>query len=145
MHVLLIHDDDSLRGALTMMLRPVGVEVIPVNVDEAPGVLERRGSDVVVVDIPALPDATLDALRTLRSRWQGAMVLALVSKDLDRETREAVVRAAGSCRLLRRPLTQGQLVRAVQEAAALAEKCAPATRTPTRIGGLLDELELIGA
>jgi DNA-binding NtrC family response regulator len=140
MQVLLVHDDDSLLGALRMVLTGSSDDdVIAVATDAALGVASRRGVDVLVIDAGKTPEASAALIRAMRHRWPGAMVLVLLAVGTTPAAREALAKAAGTCRFLRRPFSTRAFATAVRELGEMAARCEQRSRAPLHRESLLDE------
>jgi CheY-like chemotaxis protein len=112
-HVLVVEDDDSLRGAMVRCLRKAGYEVTPAATGaEAVQKARTLRPDAVVMDV-ILPDAGgLGIARTLRCQRELESVPVLFTTALSLPTiREALAPAP----VLFKLFTRRQLVALVEE------------------------------
>ena len=117
--VLLIDDDEDLRGIVSSGLRALGYDVTALG-DGRSGLEALRSSrpDVLVVDF-AMPEMTgADVAKEARELWPGLpVVLASGYSDTD-----VIERAIGkNARLLRKPFGIDELLKAVTEASDLSK------------------------
>jgi DNA-binding response OmpR family regulator len=139
MRTLVVHEDESVRGALEMILAAAEHEVLAVDGASAHDVIARCGADVVVVDSGPEPQSRVELIRGIREQWPGTMVLVLLAPKAVPADKTALGRAAGTCRFLQRPFNQKQLLYAVAELARMAERTEAKSRTPAYQPGLLND------
>lgn len=115
--VLLIDDDDVLRGALLAVLADAGYEVADAPDGSAGLRLYReRGADLVIVDI-FMPEVDgLEVIRALRVDASRPRIIAMSgggrAENLDTLT---VAASLGAARTLRKPFTPRDLLDAVRD------------------------------
>lgn len=126
MNLLLVHDDENVRGALSLMLGRGEHNLVASSTANALPIAQRFGAKVVIVDITldALKlESTLGLLREFKRQALTTVVVALVPKMLPVEVTRQITGAAGLVRWLKRPFLQLDLHKAVQDAGAIALLC----------------------
>lgn len=121
--VLLVEDNDAIRGAFTILLEESGYRVVPAP-DGAAAIRlagEQR-PDLVILDL-GLPDVSgLEVARTLRSRPEtaGTPIVALTGQALDTKRDESL--ASGCSIYLTKPIDTHELLRIIGEYAAVGQE-----------------------
>ena len=116
--ILLAEDDVFSRDNLAEFLaRITGELLVAETVDEAPGLLDGSGADVVLVGLSGDGLAGAEAVRRIRERHPWAVVFALV--DPDRRGLLDVALELEADRLLARPVLPDTLLAALARAASI--------------------------
>lgn len=114
--VLVIEDEPNITEAISFFLSRDGWEVFThSNGRNATEAVERRGPDLLILDVMLPGKSGYEILRELRAdaRWQGLPVLILTARgqEKDRET----ARAAGASRFMTKPFSNTEILEAVRE------------------------------
>jgi CheY-like chemotaxis protein len=109
--VLLVEDNEAIRGAFSILLQESGYDVFSAaSGAEALEVAGARGPHLILLDL-GLPDMSgLDVARALRARddHRSTPIIALTGRAL--ETDEEACRAAGCTDYLTKPINTEQLL-----------------------------------
>ena len=109
--VLLVEDNEAIRGAFTILLQESGYDVLAAaSGAEALEAADTRGPHLILLDL-GLPDMSgLEVARALRARdeHRDTPIIALTGRAL--ETDEEACRAAGCTDYLTKPINTEQLL-----------------------------------
>ena len=111
--IVIIEEDDLMRGLLTEWLSAAGYAVIP----RAPQPSPAGRSDLVIVDLYMPRQAGVDAVRAVRDAHPGIPVIAISAQfraGLDGSGWAA--HALGVRQVIAKPFTRSDLLKAVQAA-----------------------------
>lgn len=112
--ILLVEDNDAIRGAFSILLSESGYEVrTAASGNDALTIAGRGGVDLVLLDI-GLPDISgLDVARTLRGeeRTKRLPIVALTGRALELDAQAC--RQAGCTDFLTKPIDTEQLLRRI--------------------------------
>lgn len=113
--ILIVDDDDLLRGMLADFLQEQGYECTPVeNVAKARGHLKKKDFQLTISDFNMPAESGLDLLRYVKSRSQ-ATPFILMSAETNAELRsEALDLGAAAC--IAKPFKLQELLRRVENA-----------------------------
>lgn len=120
--VLLVEDNDAIRGAFTILLEESGYRVLPAP-DGAAALRLASGErvpDLVILDL-GLPDVSgLEVARALRARPETARIpiVALTGQALEAKREESL--ASGCSIYLTKPVDTHELLRIIGEYAGIA-------------------------
>jgi CheY-like chemotaxis protein len=114
--ILIVEDDDLLRGAFKLLLEDAGYQVLEAGTAaDALRLVSEKLPALVVLDL-GLPDRPgLDVVRSMRQDpdLRDTPVVALTGRVGDEERRACL--EAGCNRYLSKPVTPGQLLRELPE------------------------------
>ena len=119
-HTILIVDDDrSITGALALILKKAGYEVLTANSDgEARSVLNRRSFDLVITDLRLADGTGIDLITHIKEQTPNTEVILMTAFGSIEITIEAIKR--GAYYYLEKPHPPDQLLTLVERALQFA-------------------------
>jgi len=118
MTIVIVEDDAQFRGALALLLRGMGIEVLAEMPDGQAAIelLARQHPDLILTDcqMPRLDGIAL--VRRLRARGDQTPVI-MISGQREKQIRDLAL-AAGVSQYLFKPLSSGALERAIGQTLA---------------------------
>ena len=113
--VLVVDDEDLVRNLMLEILERADFEVAgAATAEEALGLLERDGYDIVVTDAVMPRFSGFELVRELRRRWPEMPVIVATGATTDSTITEA--RAAGANDVLTKPFSHAELIGAIRSA-----------------------------
>ena len=110
--ILVVEDDEAVQSVVARQLRRHGYDVrTAVGPIEALEALKDWHADLLLMDMGLPGMHGLDLVHLLRGARLGTPAIAMTGETLDEDT----VQAAGFLRLLAKPFTLDQLLKAVRE------------------------------
>ncbi len=121
--VLVVEDDDDLRGAVAATLRHAGLCLISaITAEDALALLEDERCDLVVLDVHLPGLSRLETLGVIVAKWPRLpVIVASAAGDMG----EPEARARGARGFLRKPFSWDQLLERIANALAPARRSAP--------------------
>ena len=78
--ILVVDDDKSITGALTVILKKAGYEVLPANsVEEARSVLSRRSFELVITDLRLTDGTGIDLITHIKEQTPNTEVILMTA------------------------------------------------------------------
>lgn len=130
--ILIIDDDDAIRGVLEQMLAMSG-HAVTVAADGFEGMQLYRADtpDLVIMDM-LMPHSGLAAIRVLRSQFPDVRVIAMSGGG---SRKLGYARELGACCTLTKPFSPQQLADAVAEALAYSPEKRVSSNSPFKPQG----------
>lgn len=117
--ILVVDDDKSITGALAVILKKAGYEVLTANsVGEARSVLSRRSFDLVITDLRLTDGTGIDLITLIKEQTPNTEVILMTAFGSIEVTIEAIKR--GAYYYLEKPHPPDQLLTLVERALQFA-------------------------
>lgn len=115
-YILLIEDDDFLRGVLTKSMRDAGFDVSSAsNTQEGFGFLHKRTPDIVLLDLMLPGMNGFDFIQTLKERNELVFPVLVLSNLGSHEDIDLVKKMGAVDLLVKANVTPGQIIERIQE------------------------------